>query len=168
MSGPNSIHNAKLAELQRIDQQFPTKTGSNTENASGASFQGLLEDKLKISGHAQKRLESRGIDLTDNEWKGVLNAVDKAAEKGAKECLVIVNRNGNDQNDKDLVAMVVSVKNRTVITAVDKDHIKENVFTNIDSTVMVLDSENNQPNQNEKQGNGLQQLDYNIRNSLQK
>jgi hypothetical protein len=31
----------------------------------------------------------------------------------------------------------VSVRNQTVITAVDKDSLKDNVFTNIDSAVIV-------------------------------
>ena len=53
--------------------------------------------------------------------------VDRAAAKGAKESLVMI----------DDVALVVSVKNRTVITAVDKAQLKENVFTNIDSAVIV-------------------------------
>ena len=51
----------------------------------------------------------------------------KAAAKGAKESLVMV----------DNVALVVSVKNRTVITAVDQANLKDNVFTNIDSAVIV-------------------------------
>ena len=34
------------------------------------------------------------------------------------------------------VAFVVSVKNRTVITAVDSESMKENVFTNIDSAIV--------------------------------
>jgi flagellar operon protein len=35
------------------------------------------------------------------------------------------------------IAMVVSIKNRTVITAVDGDSMRENVFTNIDSAAIV-------------------------------
>jgi flagellar operon protein len=53
--------------------------------------------------------------------------VDRAAAKGARESLVMM----------DDVALVVSVKNRTVITAVDRAHLKDNVFTNIDSAVIV-------------------------------
>ena len=37
----------------------------------------------------------------------------------------------------DKAALVVSVKNRTVITAVDPASMRENVFTNIDSAVIV-------------------------------
>ena len=51
--------------------------------------------------------------------------MDRAAQKGARESLVLL----------DDVALVVSIKNRTVITAVDAANLKENVFTNIDSAV---------------------------------
>ena len=34
-------------------------------------------------------------------------------------------------------ALVVSVKNRTVVTALDKTQMKGNVFTNIDSAVII-------------------------------
>lgn len=33
-------------------------------------------------------------------------------------------------------ALVVSVRNRTVVTAVDRQHMHEQVFTNIDSAVI--------------------------------
>ncbi len=36
----------------------------------------------------------------------------------------------------DDVALVVSVANRTVITAIDGENLKENVFTQIDSAVI--------------------------------
>jgi flagellar operon protein len=53
--------------------------------------------------------------------------VDKAATKGSRESLLLMEN----------MALVVSVKNRTVITAVDNDKLKENVFTNIDSAVVL-------------------------------
>jgi len=37
----------------------------------------------------------------------------------------------------DRAALVVSVPNRTVITAVARDDMKENIFTNIDSAVLL-------------------------------
>lgn len=36
----------------------------------------------------------------------------------------------------DDTAFVVSVKNRTVITAIDSAHMRQHVFTNIDSAVL--------------------------------
>jgi flagellar operon protein len=54
------------------------------------------------------------------------SAVDKLAAKGARESLVLLDDN----------AMVVSVRNRTVITALSREQARENVFTNIDSAVI--------------------------------
>lgn len=90
-------------------------------------FDSILDARLKLSGHAKTRLASRNIELDREAWERVIQGVDKAAEKGARESLVML----------DDVALVVSVKSRTVITAVDREHLKENVFTNIDSAVIV-------------------------------
>lgn len=120
----NRIHNPRISELVQGQVPAPAKP---TDSAAGADFAGLLQDRLKVSSHAQTRLQSRQIELGKSEWDRVMTGVDKAAAKGAKESLVMV----------DNVALVVSVKNRTVITAVDKDHLKDNVFTNIDSAVIV-------------------------------
>ncbi len=73
------------------------------------------------------RLQSRNISLTSDDVTKMNAMADKAAAKGAKNSLFIV---------RD-VAMVVSIKNRTVITAVDSDSMKENVFTNIDSAAII-------------------------------
>ena len=34
-------------------------------------------------------------------------------------------------------AFIMSVKNKTIVTAMDKSTLKENLFTNIDSTIIV-------------------------------
>ena len=82
---------------------------------------------LKFSAHAIQRLESRNIRLTPDDVQRMNVMADKAAAKGAKQSLFMMND----------VAMVVSIKNRTVITAVDADSMKENVFTNIDSAAII-------------------------------
>jgi flagellar operon protein len=117
------IQNARIAELvQGQTVQQPAQ-----QVGAGSDFATILQDRLKVSGHAQTRLQSRNIQLDQSDWERVLDGVDKAAAKGARESLVMV----------DDVALVVSVKNRTVITAVDKQNLKDNVFTNIDSAVVV-------------------------------
>ena len=116
------INNARIGELLQQQQQAPTAPVT-----TDTDFADLLQDRLKVSGHAQTRLQSRGIELDQNAWDRVMAGVDRAAAKGAKESLVMV----------DDVALVVSIRNRTVITAVDKAHLKENVFTNIDSALIV-------------------------------
>ncbi|MHB1125897.1 MAG: TIGR02530 family flagellar biosynthesis protein [Bacillota bacterium] len=84
-------------------------------------------DRLKFSQHAQQRIESRNISLGPQEMDRLNRAVEKAALKGARESLVLM----------DQLAFVVSVHNKTVITAVDGPSLKDNVFTNIDSAVVV-------------------------------
>jgi flagellar operon protein len=86
-------------------------------------------DGIQFSQHALQRLQARNIKLGQAELIKLNNAVDKAAQKGAKESLVLMNNNN--------LALVVSVKNKTVITAMDSTSIKENVFTNIDSAVII-------------------------------
>jgi flagellar operon protein len=81
---------------------------------------------LKFSAHAQTRIQSRQIALGAADMQRLDGAVQKAAGKGARESLVLL----------DQTAFVVSVPNRTVITVVDKDSLKQNVFTNIDSAVI--------------------------------
>lgn len=82
---------------------------------------------IKFSGHAQTRLSSRQITLSDHDVARLGQAMTKAASKGAKDSLVLM----------DKTAYVVSVANRTVITAVASDALKENIFTNIDSAMIL-------------------------------
>lgn len=124
----NPIQNNRVQDL--IQQRGVTPSPSTQTPVSPAdrdAFSALLEDRLKVSGHAATRLQSRNIQLGKADWDRVLQGVERAAAKGSKESLVLI----------DDTALVVSVKNRTVITAVDREHLKENVFTNIDSAVIV-------------------------------
>jgi len=116
------IPNTKIAELAQGQPSTPVRS----TGVAGA-FDAILADRLKLSGHAQTRLASRNLQLGKEEWERVLGGVDKAAEKGSKESLVMI----------DDIALVVSVRNRTVITAMDRENLKNNVFTNIDSAVIV-------------------------------
>jgi flagellar operon protein len=86
-------------------------------------------NSVQFSQHALERLQARNIKLGQGELVKLNNAINKAAEKGAKESVVFMNSNN--------VALVVSVKNKTVITAMDGASIKDNIFTNIDSAVMI-------------------------------
>jgi len=97
---------------------------------AGKSFDEVLRgelDRLKFSQHAQTRLESRNIQLSGDDVKQLADAVDRASQKGSQDSLVIMKN----------VAYIVNVKNRTVVTAVDGDNLNENVFTNIDSAVLI-------------------------------
>lgn len=85
-------------------------------------------EKVKFSSHAQKRLESRNIQLSDTALTKLQSAVEKAELKGAKDSLVVM----------DKTAFIVNVPNKTVVTAMPVDETQENVFTNIDSVVFTF------------------------------
>ena len=113
----------------------PTGTPVQIPPSTGPTFRSVLEQQqtatsaqpLKFSAHAMQRLQSRNIQLSGDDIARMNLMADKAAQKGAKQSLFMM---GN-------VAMVVSITNRTVITAVDNESMKENVFTNIDSAAII-------------------------------
>lgn len=82
---------------------------------------------LKFSNHAIERMRMRGIHFDPAKMESIQQAVSKAAAKGAKNTLLLT----------DNSALIVSIKDNTVVTVLDKNAMKENVFTNIDSTVLV-------------------------------
>lgn len=125
MSEP--IVNPRVHELLQGNTIAPQKR-RDTRAAEKPFAQVLQEQQgLRLSGHAETRLRSRGIELNREDWARIREGVDRAASKGSRESLILVND----------VALVVSVKNRTVITAVAKEQLRENVFTNIDSAVIL-------------------------------
>lgn len=123
-----NIHSQPIQPAALPQAAEPKKT-----TAGQLSFGQVLEQRLesdaglKFSAHAQARLQSRNIELTAQDLLRLREGVAQAAAKGARESLLL----------KDGVAFVVSVKNNTVITAVDAASMKGNVFTNIDSAVIV-------------------------------
>ena len=100
------------------------------DEKSASDFADILakqQTKVKFSKHANERLRDRQIDLSDQQLAKLDDTVERMAAKGARESLIYMN---------DL-AFVVSVKNRTVITAMDGTSAKENIFTNIDSAAIL-------------------------------
>ncbi|MED5372656.1 MAG: TIGR02530 family flagellar biosynthesis protein [Myxococcota bacterium] len=83
-------------------------------------------EPVKLSRHAAARLESRGIELGEEDLERVGKAIDQLAGKGARESLVLL----------DDTALIVGVPKRTVITAMPRDEAVGNLFTGIDSAVV--------------------------------
>jgi flagellar operon protein len=83
-------------------------------------------DGVKFSKHAAERISSRGVRLDRDSMLRLNNAVEAAVSKGARESLVLM----------DELALIVSVKNRTVITAMPSSETKGSVFTAIDSAIV--------------------------------
>ena len=108
-----------------------TEKPNRNEQPGQVKFKDVFEQvsagELKFSAHAKERLAKRNIQLSQADLAKIGNAVDKAAQKGSRESLIMM----------DKLALVVSVKNKTVVTAVDNMSMKEHVFTNIDSAVII-------------------------------
>ena len=82
---------------------------------------------LNLSTHAAKRLRERNLEMDTEEFFKLRGAVDKLKSKGGKDSLIIT----------DKAAYIVDVNKNTIVTAVDKNNLMENVFTKIDSTMIV-------------------------------
>lgn len=109
----------------------PTQSGrvQPTKPADNSAFAKALDQAqgVKFSQHAQDRLKSRNISFSADQLQQLEGAVNSVAQKGGKDSLVMLGD----------AALVVSVKNRTVVTAMDRSQMKGNVFTNIDSAVVL-------------------------------
>jgi flagellar operon protein len=122
-----------LSGVLPASQPVQTSEPGKKLTAGALSFGQVLEKQLgqseglKFSAHAQSRITSRNIQLTGDDLVRLKQGVAQAAAKGSREALLL----------KDGQAFVVSVKNNTVITAVDAVSMRGNVFTNIDSAVIV-------------------------------
>lgn len=123
------------AEFRGALDQAAKGPGLTPPNSIGArALESLTQTRetgatssLKFSTHAVERMRSRGISIQPEMMKSIEGAVQKAAAKGSKDTLVLAGDN----------ALIVSVKNNTVVTVMDRAAMKENVFTNIDSTVVL-------------------------------
>ncbi|MGN0595944.1 MAG: TIGR02530 family flagellar biosynthesis protein [Ruminiclostridium sp.] len=103
-------------------------------NSEGRTFADELKSQLnsgkgvQFSNHAIKRIESRNISIEENNMLERLNkGIEIAAEKGSTDSLILV----------DSTAFLVSVKNNKVVTTMSQEDMKGNIFTNIDSTVII-------------------------------
>lgn len=115
-----------IGNFDSLQRETTISTKKNT-----ASFQDILNDVktkeqgYKLSKHAVERLNE--INFTNEDMKNIGEGFNLAENKGAKNSVMIY---------KD-VALIASIENRTLITAIEKDRAKDNVFTNVDSVVIL-------------------------------
>lgn len=111
----------------------PTQGRSPAPKENKTAFQEAFQRELergqglKFSAHAEKRLKERNIVLAREDLAKIDQAVKQAEAKGSRESLIIYG---------DL-ALIASVRNKTVVTALDGKSSEDHVFTNIDSAVIV-------------------------------
>ena len=125
--------NNQFTSIEQMTTQYlrqkDTTHVSDADTNGSVSFLDVLKDKqtdksdseLKFSKHAVDRLHDRHIELTTEQVERLENGTKKANEKGIRESLMLM----------DELAFIISVKNNTVITAMDKSETEGNIFTNI-------------------------------------
>ncbi|MEY9975993.1 flagellar operon protein [Lysinibacillus sp. RC79] len=119
-----SIHRVPLHPSIRQTQPKPI----NTQQSFKAHLQEATnQQELKVSKHAHERIMERKIAISEQEWQVVSDKVFEAHSKGVKQPLVLM----------DQAALIVSAKNATVITAMDRTEAKQQIFTNIDGTIVL-------------------------------
>jgi len=133
---------SNISSLRQVPSGLESRSPASQKDVTDSVFKGQLDalqnakpspsiptgaSPLKFSNHAIDRMQARGIRFSPEEMTKIEGAVTKAAGKGAKDTLLLTDNN----------ALIVSVKDNTVVTVMDKAGLKDNVFTNIDSTVVI-------------------------------
>ena len=128
------VNGKLLSTVDFTEYSYPgLKNKKEKVNSEQSTFNKILDKQIKkqecftISCHAAQRLNSRNIDFDDADMKKINEGINMAEGKGAKQALILY---------KDM-ALITSIKNRTVITAIDKSQSETNIITNIDSVVMI-------------------------------
>ena len=121
------LQSQPLLPISNSSSVSSSRSGTQHSAASFANALETAEKKVSFSQHALQRMESRNLDFSEQDLARLDDTVEKMAQKGARESLIYM---------KD-VALVVSVTNKTVITAMDGASAKENIFTNIDSAAIL-------------------------------
>ncbi len=115
----NKLNQGETSEFKNIlDTKLDSEQSAETSQAPKG---------LHLSTHAMRRLQERNLSIDKEEYAKILSAMDKLKLKGGQDSLVITGK----------AAYIVDVPKNTIVTAIDKDSIGENVFTKIDSTILM-------------------------------
>jgi len=130
-----NILKSQFPSIEQVTDQYlqGNSVNKSLNNNSEVSFKKVLNEKklesydsVKFSKHAVNRLNDRNIELSGNQLDRLYAGTQMAGKKGINESLVLV----------DELAFIVNVKNKVVVTAIDKGDTNDNVFTNIDGAVI--------------------------------
>jgi flagellar operon protein len=119
-----------IRQVNGVNAPLAPQSGA-ARQAGAPSFGTVLQTVLRqdggvrLSNHAAERLRERNITLGESEMQRLGDAASRLAAKGGGNALVVMDR----------VGLILDVPNRTVVTAIDRTLMRENVFTNIDSAV---------------------------------
>lgn len=131
------VKNTSFSSIEQVTGQYFGQKKQDVNNTGRMeSFEKILSGKiedssaasgLKFSKHASQRLADRNIDLSEEQMSRLEKGAKISSEKGIRESLVLM----------DSYAFIVNTKNNIVVTAIEQSTESENVYTNIDGTVLV-------------------------------
>jgi flagellar operon protein len=140
MANPK-INNILIPNVTSLPSNKNVENTNKLKSGETSEFKGLLDgaidqsqpqvtkqDKgIQLSTHAMRRLQERNITIDKDEYAKLQTAMDRLKLKGGQDSLVITGK----------AAYIVDVPKNTIVTAIDKESIGENVFTKIDSTILM-------------------------------
>ena len=115
-----------IGNFNSIENRVSTNVKTTTTNFN--DILNKLQNKDRgyvLSKHAAERLKE--INFNDEDMKAIGEGFNMAEDKGSKNSVMIYKN----------VALIASIENRTLITAVEKERAESNVFTNVDSVVIL-------------------------------
>lgn len=136
------LNNILIPNVTKLPSQKNVETSNKLKSGEQSEFKNLLDGQLEnasqgaiqeqtkglhLSTHALKRLQERNLSLDKEEYNKLQTALDRLKTKGGQDSLVITSK----------AAYILDVPKNTIVTAIDKESISENVFTKIDSTILM-------------------------------
>ena len=141
MANPK-INNILIPNVTKLPSNKVVDTSNKLPKGETSEFKSLLDSNLEqssknpvsdapkglhLSTHAMRRLQERNLTIDKDEYQKIQSAIDKLKLKGGQDSLVITSK----------AAYIIDVPKNTIVTAIDKDSIGDNVFTKIDSTILM-------------------------------
>ena len=140
MANPK-INNILIPNVTSLPTNKNAENANKLKSGETSEFKGLLDGAIdqsatgippqqkgiQLSTHAMRRLQERNISIDKEEYTKLQTAMDRLKLKGGQDSLVITGK----------AAYIVDVPKNTIVTAIDKENIGENVFTKIDSTILM-------------------------------
>ena len=140
MANPK-INNILIPNITKLTPKQNVDTNNKLAKGETSEFKSLLDSNLEqseqsslespkglhLSTHAMRRLQERNLSIDKEEYAKILSAIDKLKLKGGQDSLVITSK----------AAYIIDVPKNTIVTAIEKDNIGDNVFTKIDSTILM-------------------------------
>lgn len=115
--------------IRELQHHFPLPVQKQKTRPKTASFKDVFQtvQDLKVSKHAQQRINERNIRINDKQWEVIAEKMKEAKYKGVTDSLVVT---------KD-AALLVSTKNNTIVTAMNHQEASSKIFTNINGTIVI-------------------------------